>query len=103
MIGYFVLQTFVWALAIYGITQIITEATIFEKVRDKISESSVFFGKLVTCFLCASVWISFLLSIWAFSPSFILWPHLGYTSIFIDGMIGSTIVWFLHVIENKLG
>lgn len=107
MISLFLLQTFIWALAIYGITQIITEATIFEWLRDELSNSqdkvNNFFGKLVSCFLCCSVWVSFLLSAWVFSPSATLWPHMPFGSFFIDGMIGSTIVWFLHIYENKLG
>jgi hypothetical protein len=102
MIGLFLIQTVLWALAIYGITQIITEATIFEWLRNRLTPYK-FFGKLVTCFLCASVWISFFLSAWVFSPSAVLWSDLYMIeSTFIDGMIGSTIVWFLHVYENKL-
>jgi hypothetical protein len=101
MIGLFLLQTVLWSFAVYGITQIITEATIFEGLRNRL-ENVKFFGKLVSCFLCASVWISFLLSAWIFSPASLLWPYLSlFESVFIDGMIGSTIVWFLHIYENK--
>ncbi len=107
MIGSFLIQTVLWSLAIYGITQIITEASIFENVRNFLTDSNNrifnFFGKLVSCFLCASVWVSFLLSVWVFSPSLFFWPYLSIGSFFIDGMIGSTIVWFLHIYENKLG
>lgn len=105
MISLFILKTFFWSLAVYGITQIITEATIFEWLRDGLSNSDNgivnFFGKLVSCFLCCSVWVSFALS-FLYSPSFELWPNVNYGSWFIDGMIGSTIVWFLHVLENRL-
>lgn len=107
MIGLFLLQTVIWSLAIYGITQIITEATIFEWLRSTFSNSKndvdKFFGKLISCFLCCSVWVGFLLSVWVWSPSSILWPEIPFGNVFIDGMIGSTIVWFLHIYENKLG
>jgi hypothetical protein len=107
MISLFILKLAIWSIAIYGITQIITEATIFKWLRDYFTQSknkiSLFFGKLITCFLCASVWISFILSGWVFSPSTELWTDLSIVeSIFIDGMIGSTIVWFLHLYESKL-
>lgn len=108
MTGVFLLQVFVWSLTIYGITQIVTEATIFEwfRVWLKTGTNAVrhFLSKLVSCFLCTSVWISGLLSVWIFSPSSILWPDVSvFESAFIDAMFGSTIVWFMHLYENKIG
>lgn len=106
MISLFLLKTFVWSLAIYGITQIISEATVFEPLRNFLTNSKFKpfnkVGELISCFLCCSVWVSFFVSIVVFSPSLEIWSHLSFWHFFFDGMIGSTIVWFFHIYEGKL-
>lgn len=113
----FVTHLLIWCLIIYGITQIIVEASIFSWLRNALLKRKnpvdSFFGKLISCFLCASVWISFILSATLYSPTEELWPHLasldilsisvgGVVTTFLDGMLGSSIVWFLYCIESKL-
>jgi len=111
----FITQLLIWCLIVYGITQIVVEATIFSKLRSVLSRNISFLGKLISCFLCSSVWISFILSVTLYSPTAQLWPHLlslefpatdipmgWFVTMFLDGILGSSIVWFLYCIENKL-
>lgn len=102
----FTAQLIVWSFIVYGITQIIVEAKIFAPIRNWLNYSRFsffnFFGTLLSCFLCTSVWVSFILSALLYSPTSTLWPELNNSSIFLDGMLGSCIVWFLYCIENKL-
>ena len=80
---------------LYNITQIVTESVLFSKVR-KIKILS----PLLTCFLCTSVWISFLLSFFLFD----LAKYLEYDySWFWNGLFFSSITWFIHIIEQKYG
>lgn len=82
-------------LVLYNITQIIVESILFSKVR-KIKILNL----LLSCFLCTSVWISFILSFFLFNYA----EYLGYNrfSWFFNGMFFSSIAWFLHLIEGKL-
>lgn len=97
----FLLKTFYAVFAVYGIAQIITEATIFEWVRNKLS--GTWFGGLVNCFLCTSVWVSFGFSYFVYSAaSDILSTEFQLVSVFLDGMFLSALVWFFYVIESKL-
>lgn len=52
-------------LAGIGITNIIVNATILERPRNFIIANSWFFGKLVTCMMCAGFWVGFFLGIHA--------------------------------------
>ena len=82
-------------IVLYNITQIVAESTLFSKVR-KIK----IVGSVLSCFLCTSVWISFLLT-------FVLFDYANYLgfdkfSWFFNGMFFSGLTWFIHVIERKL-
>jgi integral membrane sensor domain MASE1 len=46
-------------LGLVGITVIITAGSIFEEIRNKVSESSVVLGKLINCPMCTGFWIGF--------------------------------------------
>lgn len=80
---------------LYNITQVIVESTLFSKVR-KIK----ILNPLLSCFLCTSIWISFILSLFLFNYA----EYLGcnHFSWFFNGMFFSSITWFLHLIEGKL-
>ena len=111
-----------WALGIYGITQIVAESSLTQPIRNALSKNKFTkpISKLLNCVLCTSVWVSVLASWFIYSPSVDAWSYLykpniyqlPFTTIqidykvfrilFFDGMIGSTIVWFLHIIENRL-
>ena len=122
MVGLMVFKLIIWGCISYGITQIITESTLFSPLRGLLSTYSLtkWLGELISCVLCTSVWISAGLSIFVVSPSMMAWPQLSepvycnilfmdamfdYTILrgaFLDAMLGSTIVWFMHCIEGKL-
>lgn len=46
-------------LGLVGITIIITLGSIFEEVRNNISEKSVVLGKLINCPMCTGFWVGF--------------------------------------------
>lgn len=122
----------IWLFVIYGINQIITEASIFSYFRKHVRNK--FIKEIVNCILCNSVWVSFFVSYCLWSPiGSIFKTELFYSdisgvaicfakafpeiqnfiisslnfilkiiSMFFDGMMGSACVWFLHIIERKL-
>lgn len=108
-------MTFViWILACYGITQIIVESGLFENPRGWLLKKTPLIGRLANCILCASVWVGFLLSILVWSPStFYFGDEMGnhliglnysktvkiILSVFVDGMIASSLVWLIHIAE----
>jgi len=93
-------------LLIYSVTQIVSESTfpLFRWLRN-ISDIypgtlSNFVGSLFSCFLCTSVWVGSLMSIWYFDIS----EYAGYPgnmSWCASGLVYSCIVWFIHVFENR--
>lgn len=105
MTEHFLLQVFVWIFIIYGITQIVVEAQIFAWLRDGLATSRIIFFRwlsyLVKCFLCSSVWVSFILGYLVFSPTAVFWPLTAFQNAFLDAMFGSALVWFMHIMEFK--
>lgn len=121
-----------WVLAIYGVNQIVVESTLFKPIRVNCKHKLI--REIITCFLCNSVWVSFTISYFIWSPfrqafssdlysngfanvlfsfgecfesldTFILSASnffIKLVSTFFDGMIGSTLVWFLHTIEYSI-
>tara|TARA_R110000803_G_scaffold181015_1_gene243406 strand:+ start:139 stop:609 length:471 start_codon:yes stop_codon:yes gene_type:complete len=69
MIGLFLIKFMVWVLVIYGATQIIVEGSIFDNFRQRMLTKKPWFGRLVNCVLCTSVWISLIFSVILWSPS----------------------------------
>ena len=93
-----------WIFAIYGVTQILVEGRVFKFARD-IWKDIPFIYKFITCFLCVSVWVSAVASWLFYSPYLAIFNDYEMRTVdrlFWDAMFGSAIVWFLHVIENKL-
>lgn len=135
----FILKFIIWAAVAYGITQIVVDSMLFEKIRRRVMLRSPFIGSLIHCMLCTGVWVSFILSTFLWSPSETLFFYdvvnvesmaklqykvmymdhgdfesamtsLGFTVLnffasckfmFYDGMIGSTVVWFMYVVERR--
>ena len=46
-------------LGLVGITIIITAGSIFEELRNNITEKSVILGKLINCPMCTGFWVGF--------------------------------------------
>ena len=82
----------------FGISYIITNAKIFEGLRNWVNKvEPKFFGKLIMCILCTGTWISFLLSL-VYSPSFMLFTNIRMISIFLDGILGGTTSYIICLI-----
>jgi hypothetical protein len=103
------------SVIVFQITQIITESTLFQPIRTHfyllesetifINEIYKFIYKLINCFLCASVWISFILLLILlqdFTVTFDLFEIRNVClSIFLDTMLLSGVTWFWHCLENN--
>ena len=93
-----VLRFILTLLVVYQITSIISESSfpLFKWLRTLPG----WIGELFSCFLCVSVWIGFIISSKLFDPAY----ELGYVqySWIWSGLIYSSLVWFIHLIEEKL-
>lgn len=86
----------------YGITQIITESTLFKPFRNLFPLKS-WLGTFIRCFLCISVWVGFIISTLIYSISYnYLYIYNPIMSIFVDGIILSAASWLLYSLEIKL-
>ena len=99
------METLIWIIAAYGMSNILVYGSIFENLRDKIIIKSDFFGDLIQCMMCTSTWVGFFFSLVFFSPTAEL-VLIPYTNVFFDGMLASGGVWALNAIiewfeENK--
>jgi hypothetical protein len=90
-------------IVLYQITQIISESKITRPLRTYLSgkQSLVarFLYELISCFLCTSVWVGFILTPLLFDFA----KYLGYDTVtwFWNGLFFSCITWFLHVWEQS--
>ena len=99
------METLIWILTAYGMSQILVFGSIFEKPRNWITKKSTFFGDLLACMMCTSTWVGFFFSLTFYSPTLSMCTF-EYTNIFFDGMLASGSVWGLNAIiewfeENK--
>jgi hypothetical protein len=95
--------TFAWLLIGYGMTETITNSSLFAPVRKAIRIR--FLSRLITCFFCTSVWVMGFLSAILYGPSHFIFEYTGHHPaifIFTDAMLGSTLLYFLLLIEQKL-
>ena len=98
-----ILQIIFETLILYQISQVISESYLFSPMRNFFIESNWiplnWFGKLIDCFLCTSIWVGFGLSLYLFN----LAEYLGYLqfSWFWNGLFFSCLTWILRVLENK--
>jgi len=104
------LKLALFALVVYGASNIMIFSTIFAKWRKFFgvkSENPGFFGKLFGCFMCLPFWWGVLLSVFMFSPTLELMKDFysipkEYLSIFFDGCLGSSVGWLIHTLQEKL-
>jgi len=96
-----------WTIAAYGMTSILVWGSIFESARNWIKRKSKFFGDLISCTLCTSTWVGFLMSLvfGGLSNHFLNAPWIFY--LFFDGMYTAGAVWALNAIieffeENRI-
>jgi len=91
------METLIWILAAYGMSQILVYGSIFQNLRDRLIRNSKFFGELIQCMMCTSTWVGFFFSLVFFSPTDYL-ISIPYIHIFFDGMLASGGVWGLNAL-----
>ncbi len=90
---------------VFNLSQIISESTfpLFRWLRRlEVNEYLLvsYIGQLFSCFLCTSVWAGWIVAIFVFD----LGLNLGVEhSWFWTGLFYSSLAWFLHILEAKLG
>ena len=89
------MNTLIWILAAYGMSQILVFGGIFDSPREWIKKHSTFFGDLISCMMCTSTWVGFFFSLTFYSPTESM-TFIPYTSIFFDGMLASGSVWAIN-------
>jgi len=99
------METLIWILSAYGMSQILVYGSIFDTPRNWITKHSKFFGDLLGCMMCTSTWVGFFFSLAFYSPT-ITMTSIAYSNVFFDGMLASGSVWALNAIiewfeENK--
>ena len=91
------METLIWILSAYGMSQIVVFGSIFQNLRDWLIKNSTFFGDLVQCMMCTSTWVGFFFSLVFFSPTDTM-TTIPYVNIFFDGMLASGSVWAINAI-----
>lgn len=120
------IKLLIWIFIAYGCTNILVYGSIFNGFKNFLRENkipvisniSTFVHQLLSCVMCTSTWVGFILSSVLFSPyiSYIdeyryfgheIHPAVkGSLAIFVDGLFASGSVWALNSIiewfeENK--
>lgn len=102
------LLEFIFEIALtYQITQIICESVVCEPLREYFqkwalvgNKIAIFIYKLISCFLCTSVWVSVIVSsIFINIPEYLGYSHLNPLT---GGLALSFFVWFVRLYEGKL-
>jgi len=91
------METLIWILAAYGMSQILVYGSIFQNLRDRLIRNSKFFGELIQCMMCTSTWVGFFFSLAFYSPTETM-TMIPYTHVFFDGMLASGSVWGINSI-----
>ena len=89
----------VWSFMAYGFSTILVYGSIFDTPREWIKLNSKFFGSLISCMLCTSTWVGFILSL--FFGGFVnrFFDDNGILlNMFFDGMFTAGIVWAINAI-----
>ena len=115
-----ILKLVIWSILCYSVTSILAESYIFMSLRTAIGNFNKSAGIFVRCMLCTGVWVSFLYSLFLWSPTDVIFGNeyskmyvnfynIDMTNIvvtfirtFNDGVFGGAVVYFYHVIENRL-
>ena len=91
------METLIWILAAYGMSQILVYGSIFQNLRDRLIRNSKFFGELIQCMMCTSTWVGFFFSLAFFSPTANM-VTIPFTHVFFDGMLASGSVWAINAL-----
>ena len=88
----------VFIFAGVGITNLMVNAVIFNKIRDFLSQKSPFLGKLFSCMVCSGFWVGVLL--WIINP--VLFSAFSILAPFCAGGIISLASNFYDIITDYL-
>lgn len=89
----------VYSAIVYGITNIITQSTIFEPLRDFFKKYNDFLGSLFSCPMCMGFWVGAALSLCNISPALNFFDdahYITYLKYILDGGMASGIAWVMH-------
>lgn len=99
-----------WALAVYGLTLIITGSRIMEPLRRLGRKASDLLGYFLGCPMCMGFWISALLSLAGLplftrcdSGSLLVNVASAALAFSLNGAAGAALSWTAHVVLAKLG
>lgn len=102
---HYLLSLIIWGVVIWSATQIVVEVNFppTDNLRKWLARNHYLtLYKLLDCFICSSVWIAALCSMW-WSPTQALGLDLNIVSALVaDAMIGRSIAWFIHLYEGVL-
>jgi hypothetical protein len=92
-----IVDLIIWILAAYGMSTILVYGSIFRKPRTWIISNSKFFGELIQCILCTSMWVGVFLSLimGSISRHYFEFEPLN---LVVDGCITAGGVWALNAI-----
>tara|TARA_R110000796_G_scaffold59718_5_gene137920 strand:- start:7863 stop:8204 length:342 start_codon:yes stop_codon:yes gene_type:complete len=102
------MELIIWLMAAYGMSQILVYGSIFDGFRESIHHwgknernpfkfLGSFLSSLISCMMCTSTWVGFLMSfIW--SPFINILETNMVVGIFFDGMLASGGVWFINTV-----
>jgi hypothetical protein len=85
-------------LTAYGLTSILVWGSIFESTRLWIKSKSKFFGELISCTLCTSTWVGFIMSLSIGGLSHNFFDTFSFFNFFFDGMFTAGSVWAINSI-----
>lgn len=84
-------------LACYRLTRLFTADVITQPIREQVADRSPFFGYLITCDWCLSIWLAPLIA-----APVILWPGNDLILFVLFWLSLSAIAGLLSAIEAKL-
>jgi len=88
-------KIFIWSFLAYGLSTILVYGSIFERPRTWIKAHSSFFGELISCILCTSMWVGMGMSypLGGLTDQYIT---TGNFTFFFDGLFTAGIVWAIN-------
>lgn len=86
-----------WALAVYGVTLIVTGSYLLSGVRRSIASRSAALGKLVSCPMCTGFWVG------AIVPLHVVASGSPALDVLLTGAASSATCFAAHVVLARLG
>lgn len=104
------METLIFILLAYSISNIIVYGSIFEGFREFWNTHNPnFFGKLFSCMMCTPFWVGFILSLTFnlcgqsnLSPTTNLGVDVLLLSLFLDSCLSSGMVWLIHTLQEMM-